>query len=163
MSTDPVTTPDFGPLYAELNPQLRRILGMNVQAPDWLLDDACQMAWEALLLQAAPLERAHVLGWLATTARRHALRLLRRSQTELCLDASVPGEASYGVSPDPHHAAEFWERLGQIRRLPRRQQRIVWMQSLGFEYAEIAAQTGESRRSVERQLRDARRRLKPAA
>jgi RNA polymerase sigma factor (sigma-70 family) len=162
MRTDDTSACAFGQLYGELGPQLRRILGMNVQAPDWLLDDACQMAWEALLHQSRPVDRAHVLGWLATTARRHALRLLRRAQVELCLD-SGEAEATFGVSPDPHQSVEFWERLGQIRRLSRRQQRIVWMQSLGFEYAEIAAETGETRRSVERQLLEARRRLRLAA
>ena len=163
MRTGDLTQSEIGQLYADLAPQLRRILGMNLQAPDWLLDDACQMAWEALLLHSEPVARAQVLGWLATTARRKALRLLKRAQAELCLDASEHAEAIFGVSPDPHQSAEFWERLGQVRRLSRRQQRIVWMQSLGFEYAEIAAETGETRRSVERQLLSARRRLKPVA
>ena len=154
---------ELGQLYAELAPQLRRILGTNLQAPEWLIDDACQMAWEALLVQAEPVDSAHVLGWLATTARRRALRLLKRANAELCLDASGPSEATFGTAPDPQQSAEFWERLGQVRRLSRRQQRIVWMQSLGFEYAEIAAETGETRRSVERQLLSARRRLHAAA
>jgi RNA polymerase sigma factor (sigma-70 family) len=154
---------EIGQLYTELAPQLRRILGTNVQAPDWLLDDACQMAWEALLVQSEPVDPAHALGWLATTARRRALRLLKRSAVELCLDASGHAEPIFGVSPDPAQAAEFWERLGQVRRLSRRQQRIVWMQSLGFDYAEIAAETGETRRSVERQLMTARRRLNAVA
>jgi RNA polymerase sigma factor (sigma-70 family) len=162
MRTDDTAALEFGQLYAELGPQLRRVLGMNLQAPDWLLDDACQMAWEALLHQSGSVDRAHMLGWLATTARRHALRLLRRTQVEMCLD-SGQAEAAFGVSPDPHQSAEFWERLGQVRRLSRRQQRMVWMQSLGYAYAEIAAETGETRRSVERQLREARRHLRPAA
>ncbi len=153
----------LGELYLELAPQLRRILGLHLQAPDWLLEDACQMAWEALLVQSEPVDRAHVLGWLATTARRRALRLLKRSSLELCLDPSGPDDAMSAAGPDPQQSAEFWERLGQVRRLSRRQQRIVWMQGLGFGYEEIAAQTGETRRSVERQLLNARRRLNAAA
>lgn len=163
MSTNALEHRELGPLYAELAPQLRRILGTNLQAPDCLLDDACQMAWEALLARSERVDRAHVLGWLATTARREALGLLRRAQAELCLDASGHAEVIFGVDPGPQQAAEFWERMGQVRRLSRRQQRIVWMQSLGFEYDEIAAQTGESRRSVERQLLHARRTLRAAA
>jgi RNA polymerase sigma factor (sigma-70 family) len=163
MSTDLDTQTDVSQLYAELAPQLRRILGMNLQAPEWLLDDACQMAWEALLRRPGRVQAGHALGWLATTARREALGLLKRSRAEVCLDASGHSEVTFGQAPDPQQAAEFWERLGQVRRLSRRQQRIVWMQSLGFGYEEIAAATGETRRSVERQLLSARRRLRAVA
>ena len=31
-------------LYAELQPQLRRILATNLTAPDWLYEEACQTA-----------------------------------------------------------------------------------------------------------------------
>ena len=163
MSTADIARQDLGQLYADLAPQLRRILGTHLQAPEWVLDDACQMAWEALLVRPGCVDQAHALGWLATTARREALGLLKRSKAELCLDASGHAEVIFGAAPDPQQAVEFWERLGQVRRLSRRQQRIVWMQSLGFGYEEIAAETGETRRSVERQLLSARRRLRAVA
>jgi RNA polymerase sigma factor (sigma-70 family) len=163
MSTEATARHELGQVYADLAPQLRRILGMNLQAPEWVLDDACQMAWEALLHRPGCVDAEHLLGWLATTARREALGLLKRSKAEICLDASGHADVIFGVGPDPQQSAEFWERLGQVRRLSRRQQRIVWMQSLGFGYAEIAAETGETRRSVERQLLSARRRLKAVA
>jgi RNA polymerase sigma factor (sigma-70 family) len=163
MSNDVDAQLEFSQLYAELSPQLRRILGMNLQAPDWVLDDACQMAWEALLLRPGQVDRAHTLGWLATTARRRALGLLKRSRAEVCLDASGHAEVIFGTAPDPQQSAEFWERLGQVRRLSRRQQRILWMQSLGFGYDEIAERTGETKRSVERQLLSARRQLRAVA
>ncbi len=163
MTTERNPSAELGQLYVELAPQLRRVVGTHLRAPEWVLDDACQMAWEALLVRPGQVDRTHALGWLATTARREALGLLKRSSAELCLDASGHAEVIFGMAPDPQQAAEFWERLGQVRRLSRRQQRIVWMQSLGFGYEEIAAHTGETRRSVERQLVSARRRLKAVA
>jgi RNA polymerase sigma factor (sigma-70 family) len=127
-----------------------------------VLEDACQAAWTALLASTTPVDGPSVLSWLATTARREALLILRRSEAELTLLADQPRTAELDTA-DPQRAAEFWERLGQVRRLSRRQQQIVWMQGMGFRYEEIAAETGETRRTVERQLRVARRRLSSAA
>ena len=67
-------------LYAELQPQLMRILVSNLQAPEWVIDEACQAAWGSLLLQAPELASGGELGWLSTTATRAALRLLRRER-----------------------------------------------------------------------------------
>ena len=50
-------------------------------------------------------------------------------------------------------------RLESIRTLPERQQRLVWLQGLGLTYTEMAGQTGETRRTVERQLLRAKRTL----
>jgi DNA-directed RNA polymerase specialized sigma24 family protein len=63
------------------------------------------------------------------------------------------------VEADPHRALELRERLAEIRRLPARQQRLVMLQGFGYEYEEIAAATGDSRRTVMRQLTRARQRL----
>jgi DNA-directed RNA polymerase specialized sigma24 family protein len=60
---------------------------------------------------------------------------------------------------EPDRVLELSEKLAEVRALPLRQQRIVWLQGLGYEYTEIAAVTGESRRTVERQLSRARQRL----
>ena len=61
--------------------------------------------------------------------------------------------------PAPEQQLEMRERLAEIRALPVRQQRVVLLQGFGYEYDEIAAVTGESRRTVTRQLTRARRRL----
>ena len=148
-------------LYPEVAPQLRRVLGSHLRAPDWVLEDACQIAWEALLMRRDSVDRSRLLSWLATTARREALALMRRPATDLAVEeGALDGMAAH--RGDPQETAEFWERLGGIRRLPRRQQRIVWMHGMGFAYEEIAAATGESMRAVERQLSGARRRLHAA-
>ncbi|HET9074774.1 MAG TPA: sigma-70 family RNA polymerase sigma factor, partial [Solirubrobacteraceae bacterium] len=148
-------------LYPEVAPQLRRVLGSHLRAPDWVLDDACQVAWEALIVRRESIDRSRLLSWLATTARREALAIMRRAGTDLAVeDGALDGLAA--DRGDPQQAAEFWERMGRIRRLSRRQQRIVWMHGMGFAYEEIAGATGESLRAVERQLSGARRRLRAA-
>ncbi|HET9720908.1 MAG TPA: sigma-70 family RNA polymerase sigma factor [Solirubrobacteraceae bacterium] len=152
---------EIAALYPQVAPQLRRVLTSHLQAPAWVLEDACQIAWEALLGQAEPVDQRRVLSWLATTARREALAILRRTASEMCVTDST-AEALLAPAPGPEQAVEFWERMGQIRRLSRRQQRIVWMQGLGFQYSEIADEVGDSLRTVERQLAGARRKLRAA-
>ena len=161
MSSAELTRSEISRLYPEVAPQLRRVLGSHLRAPEWVLDDACQIAWEALLLRRDRVDRSRLLSWLATTARREALAIMRRGATDLAVeDGALDGMAAR--RGDPQESAEFWERLGGIRRLSRRQQRIVWMHGLGFAYEEIAAATGESLRAVERQLGGARRKLRAA-
>ena len=63
------------------------------------------------------------------------------------------------ANPAPSRALELRERLAEIRRLPVRQQRVVMLHGFGYEYEEIAAVTGETRRTVARQLTRARQRL----
>ena len=148
-------------LYAELQPQLMRILVANLQAPEWLLDEACQAAWGSLLLQAPELAAGGELGWLSTTASRAALRLLRRERFGEPHEqlAELARLDDHRTEPDPQHALEVRERLAEIRRLPVRQQRVLMLQGFGYEYDEIAAATGETRRTVTRQLTRARQRL----
>ncbi|MBO0768350.1 MAG: sigma-70 family RNA polymerase sigma factor, partial [Solirubrobacterales bacterium] len=149
------------------SPRLRHLLGRNVVAPEWVIEDACQAAWAGLLAAERPVAREHVLGWLATTARREVFLILRRADRELPLDdgpgdAGVLSGAAQAWDFDPQRAAEFAERLGEVRRLPSRQQRLVWMRGLGFGYPEIQAETGDSVRTISRQLTAARRRLRAA-
>ncbi len=69
------------------------------------------------------------------------------------------GGGGGGGGPDPEQALEVHERLAEIRRLPVRQQRLVLLHGFGYEYEEIAAVTGDTRRTVARQLLSAYRRL----
>ena len=55
------------------------------------------------------------------------------------------------------------EQLKLIRQLPERQQRILWLHALGLSYEEIAAYTGDTPRTVERQLLRGRSRLRELA
>jgi RNA polymerase sigma factor (sigma-70 family) len=152
-------------LYNELQPQLVRILASNLQAPGWIVDDACQTAWSSLLEHRTRLAPGGELGWLSTTATRAALRLLRgESKTGTYGEPSSPAclDVLRVRQPDPERSLELRERLAEVRRLPLRQQRVVMLHGFGYEYDEIAAVTGETRRVVARQLMRARRQLRLA-
>ena len=152
--------PALSDLYRELQPQLVRILASNLLAPEWVIDDACQTAWSSLLERRDAVLAGGELGWLSTTATRVALRLLRRERTTESYEAlpAPPALADFRT-PELGHRLELRERLAEIRQLPVRQQRLVMLQGLGYEYEEIAAVTGESTRTVARQLTRARQRL----
>jgi DNA-directed RNA polymerase specialized sigma24 family protein len=51
-------------------------------------------------------------------------------------------------------------RLELLRELPERQERLIWLQGLGFGYPEMADETDMTMRTVERQLMKARRHLR---
>ena len=149
--------------YAELAPKLQRSVGRNVRAPDCLIEEACQVAWSRWLVHQDEVAPGSMLGWLTTTAMREALRLLKLQSRHVSLDAPSPPEGQVVElpvrTPGPEQMVEFRDRLAEVRQLPVRQQTAVWMQSFGYDYREIAARTGSTRRTVERQLKQARRRL----
>jgi RNA polymerase sigma factor (sigma-70 family) len=136
------------------------------EASDQVVEDACQFAWDQLVHHRARVRRETALAWLARTAIREARRLVgleRRfisldAVLELAGDAAVPGE-----SPAADELSERRERLQSVGALPERQRRLVWLHAVGLKYVEVAAQTGDTTRTVERQLLRARRALRAAA
>ena len=67
------------------------------------------------------------MSWLVTIAIREAIKLARRDQRELSLEAQVDDDGEPNIaSPDPapHELAEWRERLELMRRLPTRQRRF---------------------------------------
>jgi RNA polymerase sigma factor (sigma-70 family) len=150
---------DVGELYRSLSKRLEEIVRIDVhRAPDSVVEDACQFAWDRLIHHQARVRRETVLPWLAKTAVREAFKLLWRERRFQPLDAALQVESSAA-----HELLERRERLEELRRLPERQQRLVWLQALGLDYAEIALHTGCTTRTVERQLLRARRTLREAA
>ncbi len=167
------TSEEFGELFDALAGNVRQIVRFSVRAPDALIDDACQMAWIRLIGHRPGVRREAVLAWLVTTANREALRLLRLARRETSLDelaerqedpVQSPGGSLRAALPpaSPDLIVELRSRLDEIRALPQRQQRLVWLQGLGLSYSEMAGYTGTSSRTVERQLLRARRRLRAA-
>jgi RNA polymerase sigma factor (sigma-70 family) len=155
------TNLDVGALYGSFAPRLERIVRLDVGAPDPVVEDACQFAWSRLIDSGTRIRRDDaVLSWLATTAVREARRLTKRNARELPLDGALEPVAA---SPGPHELAEYRERLGLLEWLPERQQRLLWLHALGLSYAEMASSTGCSRRTVERQLLRAKRRVRALA
>jgi RNA polymerase sigma factor (sigma-70 family) len=157
-----VTSEEMTALYRELDASLRRIVRFNVDAPEALLEDACQVAWSRLLRRAGTIHREKTLAWLVTTATREALRLLRRADRELPLETLAQATPESRAVPAPEQVVELRARLDGIGALPVRQQRLVWLQGLGLSYAEMSGYTGSSLRAVERQLLRAKQTLRSA-
>ncbi|MBV8942660.1 MAG: sigma-70 family RNA polymerase sigma factor [Solirubrobacterales bacterium] len=157
---------DIGELYASLSAHLERIVGMDVRAPRPLIEDACQFAWVRLWHHRDRVRRDSALSWLATTAIREAFKLLRGQARCLSLEETIEraGEGAFAT-----HACALEEvfehriRLDLLGSLSERQQRMVWLHGLGFSYEEIAATTGCTTRTVERQLLRGKRTLRATA
>ena len=162
------TTPDasFQQLYERLSHRLEQIVRTDVRAPETVVEDACQFAWGSLLAHATRVRAEAALSWLATTAVREAWRLMRTRERDVPLEVDDDAEAG-GVEPSStvmtDALVEDREQLKLVRQLPERQQRILWLRGLGLSYQEIAAYTGDTPRTVERQLLRGRRRINELA
>ncbi len=163
-AADPPTL-DIAELYALLARRVERIVRFEVAAPEPVIEDACQVAWTRLIPHAHRVERTAVLTWLITTARREAVKLERRDRRELSLETELEASGergerrerhgdcvAHGSAAGPEESVELRARLGALAALPERQRRMLWLRGLGFSYAEIAAATGDTPRTVERQL-----------
>jgi RNA polymerase sigma factor (sigma-70 family) len=154
---------DVGELYGLLAKRLEQIVRLDVRAPDVVVEDACQFAWSRLVHHRDRVHRETVMSWLARTAVHEAVKLVRRDRREVSVDAALERGALVAAAPSwssPHAVVENRERLGELRVLPTRQQRLVWLHAFGLSYAEIAAHEGCTVRTVERQLLRARRRIR---
>jgi RNA polymerase sigma factor (sigma-70 family) len=127
-----------------------------------VIEDACQTAWSRLIRHSERVRGEAALSWLATTAVREAWRLTRRDAREVSLDAELERTEEMSLAcrvQGPAELFELRERLAEVEHLPERQQRLVWMRAVGMSYVEMAEGTGDTKRTVERQLLRARRRL----
>lgn len=158
-------------LYPRLAEQLRRIVATNLRAPDWLYEEACQAAWEALLRHSDQVRTGSELSWLSTTATRCALRALRHERAHARVAFGIDHIGARGQTklaaatprPEADQACELHERLASLSRLPDRAQHILLLHGFGYDYEEIAQATGCSPRTVTRQMTRARQRLALAA
>jgi RNA polymerase sigma factor (sigma-70 family) len=152
-------------LYRDLSKRLDQIVRFDVRAPESVVEEACQFAWGRLMDHRHRVRRETALPWLARTAVREARRLRRRDRRCLPLEVMLADEpvSEAATLPGPDELVERRERLASIRRLPERQQRVLWLHALGLTYVEIARHTGYSTRTVERQLLRARRAAREAA
>ena len=154
-------------LYCAVARRLEEIVRIVVcHASDPVVEDACQFAWDRLVHHPRRVNRETALAWLARTAIREARRLRGREGWFVSLEAvfELAGDAAVvGEVPAPDEVTERRERLRAVGELPARQQRVVWLNALGLNYVEMAAQTGCTTRTVERQLSRARRALREAA
>ena len=165
ISTGKITLDDIAVLYTALAPNLERIVRLDVQASDQVIEDACQFAWAGLVAHADRLRGNGTLSWLAKTAIREAFKLSRRDRRELSLDHALEtdGDALGPPGPAPDELIQAREQLASISLLPERQQRLLWLQGLGLSYREMAVHAHCSERTIERQLLRAKRGLRGMA
>jgi RNA polymerase sigma factor (sigma-70 family) len=153
---------DVGAVYVSSAAKVRRLVRHYVRAPEPVIEDACQTAWTRLVRDRARVRSDRAVAWLVTTAVREAIRMTRRAGRELYLEDLLDdtGELQHlGEHPAADEAVECRLRLESLHALPDRQQRFVWLQALGWSYAEIAELTGATPRTIDRQLLRARRAL----
>jgi RNA polymerase sigma factor (sigma-70 family) len=150
---------DLAELYGQLSKRLERIVRRDVRAPEPVIEDACQFAWVTLVSHRDRVRRASTLPWLVKTAQHEAFKLVSREDRDHSLEAAVDTADDAplrATAPDPAELAVAHDRLAQLGRLPARQQRLMWLQGFGLSYAEMGRQTGDTARTIERQLLRAR-------
>ena len=150
-------------LFEHYQNTLRRRVRALVSTSEANVEDACMYAWAQFLShELDDTDTAH--SWLTTVAMREAVKLDRRSRRELALIENVPDDELAQLA-DPRDELRMRELLADVGAvikaagLSDRQARILGLQILGYRYDEIAEQTGDSHRTIERQIVTARKRL----
>lgn len=146
--------------YSREHRALRGAVAGRVNAPDVLLEDACAFAWAQLAA------RDHIrLGrggywWLYTVAVREAWRLSAKSRRELSggLEPTAPDRGEHQDALSDRRDRVLDARTA-VNAIDERKQRLLLLQAAGYTYREIAAITGDTQRTVERQLLRAKRRI----
>jgi RNA polymerase sigma factor (sigma-70 family) len=149
----------LGVLYARSEGDVRGYVRSGVEAPEAVIEDACQFAWCRLVHHRERVSPDGAVAWVVTTAVHEAVKLNRRACRDLSLEALMEKTGDLQLSrtaPSAHDALAPRLRLALIDSLPERRRRLLWLQALGYTYPEIATQAGETVRTVERQLTKAR-------
>ena len=136
-----------------------RTVARHVVATDEIVEDACSIAWSKLLRRPDIHLGTDGFWWLYRVATREVWRLTNQARRERGLSAQDDGPA---VDADVAATVERHLMLRGLHELPERQARLLFLHGCGFTYAEIAGLTGATRRTVDRQLRRARERLRDA-
>lgn len=151
-----------GAFYAENAADLHRAIRRAISGPDALIEDACAYAWMQLLRYGQVTFDEEGFRWLYVVAIREAYRLSDRGRREVAAGAptelplSVAARSAGGEAEDRERFRDGVALLGGLRG---RQARMVFLHASGFNYEEIAAITGDTPRTVERQLLRGKRAL----
>jgi RNA polymerase sigma factor (sigma-70 family) len=153
---------DEAELYRTLSPHVLRTVRSQVQTSSENIEDACHFAWLAFLRRSDDVERATARSWVTTTAIHEAYKLIKKQQRTASLDQVLESglePADTTPTAKPTRRAERREQIDLVQQLPDRQRRIVLLQAAGLSHAEIAHATGDTERTVQRQLYRARHSL----
>src|SRR4051794_35633575 len=148
-------------LYVREAAELERLVARSVIASPTVIEEACSHAWCQLIRRLDDIDVAPAtFWWLYRVAVREAWRLAEKARRCIPVgDGSAVGAVAAVAARAPADLLEARSALDELDSLSERQRRIVLMQAIGFTYAEIGRLTGDSVRTVERQLRRARQTL----
>jgi DNA-directed RNA polymerase specialized sigma24 family protein len=147
---------DEDQLYRTHARTLRRVVRIKVNTSDETVEDACAFAWMQLV--SCQPRRNTVFAWLRTVATREAIRLDRiernRRSTEL---GELEHPALRDLRTDPHTQDEIIDAFDTLASLKDAQRITLGLHALGFRHSEISEITGDTARTVARQMLRARR------
>jgi DNA-directed RNA polymerase specialized sigma24 family protein len=105
---------------------------------------------------------AAAFAWLCTTAVREAIKLDHRTARLIELDQLAEGTADLTHRPECSLALIAAGEHVRAARLRPREARVLALRTAGYSREEIAELTGDSHRTIDRQLGRARRKLRDA-
>jgi RNA polymerase sigma factor (sigma-70 family) len=143
-------------LYEQRQARLLRSVRSAVNAPAETIEDACSFAW-LQLIRTQPEHGPRLFAWLRTVAVHEAIRLAQR---DVRVDRCEPEWTVDPRLPDVDTVVAARETVQAISSLRERQRRILLLHLAGYSYSEIAERTGDTLRTVERQLLRSRGRLR---
>lgn len=147
-------------LFRRYHRKLERSVARVVNTTGPIIEDACSFAW-LQLIRTGPARGDTLFAWLRAVACREAIRLDQRFRGSVLMgDDTLDHVVDAGLEPDL--AIEARDALSAVHDLPPRQRQLVALQAAGFSYEEAAVITGDSIRTVQRQLMRAKRALRAA-
>jgi len=141
--------------YARESGRLRARVAEDLAGGWALAEDACQTAWLALLGRDDVALDARGLAWVRTVAVTAGARLARGRDLagQPIVDRYAEQAAGEGDLVDRVlELEELRECRARLVAVSSRQRRLLALQGLGFSYEEISVLTGDSWRTVQRQL-----------
>jgi RNA polymerase sigma factor (sigma-70 family) len=145
-------------LFAQHARRLHTVVSAIVRTSAANVDDACGFAWLQLVSHRPPASIA--FAWLRTTAVREAVKLDRRTGGAIGLNEAAEVAVDPAMRPGASLALIAVGQQIQTARLRPREARVLGLRVAGYGRDEIAELTGESHRTIDRQLGRARRKLR---
>lgn len=159
-------------LYAQHAATIVRLVAARAWMQPASIEDACQTAWARLCAhpEVDPAGAESTIAWLVVSATREVWKLGRNRATPAgamigeTLDVGELAEPADSEPSDPLELAIEHDAHRQRRQLllglSARERQFLGLQAAGLSYEEISQSTGASRRTVERQILRARRKLR---
>jgi len=154
------TRADQAALYAQHARRLHAVVSATVRTSVANVDDACGFAWLQLVSHRPPASIA--FAWLRTTAVREAVKLDRRTAGAIGLDEAADVAVDPAMRPEGSLESIAVGQQVRTARLRPREARVLGLCAAGYSREEIAELTGDSHRTIDRQLGRARRKLRDA-